>query len=132
MLLLPGWLLRHRIRVFLYRIRFPGQPMFTVEAAEQFIGKRIIVGITHVDHTNQPVSQEQYQGRIVRASQREGIVIQTPSGEERRLPPDLRAMFGARRGQYSLRSTGQVVANPDLQTSWTHTLPPGTSNVSEQ
>jgi len=128
---LPGWLLRHQVSVFLHRIRFPGRPMFTIEAAEPFIGKRIIVGITHVDHLHRPVRQEQYHGRIVRVSEREGIVIQTPSGEEKHLPPDLRAMFAARPGEYTLPSTGQVVAGPDLQTSWTYTLSPVTSSVPE-
>ena len=99
--------------------------MFNVEHFKPFVGKRIIVGITHVDATYGRVSQEHYQGRIVRASEAEGIVVQTPSGEEKRLPPDLRAMFGVRPGKYTLHSTGQVVINPDLQTSWTYRLPPG-------
>jgi hypothetical protein len=98
--------------------------MFSDEATWQFIGKRIIVGVTHEDHMHRLVGREQYHGRIVRASTSEGIVIQTPSGEERRLPPDLRAMFGARPGEYTLHSSGEVVVNPDLQTSWTHTASP--------
>src|SRR3989442_5267351 len=119
-----GWLLRHQIRVFLHRIRFPGRPMFSRKAAENLIGRRIIVGITHEDYVHRPVGQDQYHGRIIRANLQEGIVIQTPSGEEIRLPADLRSVVGARRGEYRFRSTGETVADPDLQTSWTQTLAP--------
>jgi len=119
-----AWLLRHQVRVFLHRIRFPGQPMFSQRAAEDLIGKRIIVGITHEDHEHNLIDKEQYHGRIVRANPQEGIVIQTPSGQERRLPPDLRPLFAARPGEYRFRATGEVVADPDLQTTWTHTSPP--------
>jgi hypothetical protein len=55
-----AWLLRHRCRVFLHRIRFPGQAMFSSAAADDLIGKRIIVGITYEDHAHRPVRQEQY------------------------------------------------------------------------
>ena len=129
MLGIRSWLIRHRVRVFLHRVRFPGRPMFSRNAAEELIGRRIIVGITHEDHAHHPLGQEQYHGRIVRANLEEGTVIQTPSGEERRLPPDLRSVVGARRGEYRFRSTGETIADPDLQTSWTHTLPP--PNTSE-
>jgi hypothetical protein len=119
-----AWLLRHRCRVFLHRIRFPGQPMFSSAAADDLIGKRIIVGITYEDHAHRPVRQEQYHGRISRLSLQEGIVIQMPSGTEKTLPPDLRAILGARPGAYQFRSTGEVVADAELRTSWTHVLPP--------
>jgi len=98
--------------------------MFSPTAAEDLIGRRIIVGITHVDHTQRPLRQEQYHGRIIRANLQEGIVIQTPSGAERTLPPDLRSVSGARPGEYTFRSTGEIIADPELQASWTHTLPP--------
>jgi hypothetical protein len=117
------WLIRHRFRVLVHRIRFPGRPMFSTNAAQDLIGRRTIVGITHTDYGDRPIEQEQYHGRIIRANQAEGVVILTPSGLEKTLPPDLRAFFGARRGEYRFRSTGEVIAEPDLQTSWTLTPP---------
>jgi hypothetical protein len=80
--------------------------------------------ITEETHAGRVVRQDQYEGRIVRANRSEGVVIQRPSGEELKLPPDLRAFFGTRAGQYRFRSSGHVVADPDLQTAWTRTLPP--------
>ena len=118
------WLLRHRLRVVLHRIRYPGQPVFSERSVRNLVGRRIIVGITHEDHVHRPLGQEQFAGRIVRANLQEGIVIQTASGGEKTLPPDVRALFGARRGQYTFRSTGETVNDPDLQTSWTRTAPP--------
>lgn len=119
-----AWLLRHRCRVFLHRTRFPGQPMFSSAAAKDLIGKRIIVGITYKDHSHRPVRLEQYQGRITRLNLHEGIVIQTATGAEKTLPPDLGSIRGARHGEYRFRSTGEVVADPDLQTSLTCVVPP--------
>ena len=116
---MPGWLFRHRVRVFVHRIRFPGRPMFSPAAAADLIGRRIIVGITYEDHNRQAVEQEHYHGRIVRASREEGIVIQTPGGDEKVLPPDLRSVFGAKPGAYKLSSTGETIADAELTTSWT-------------
>jgi hypothetical protein len=126
------WLIRHRLRVLVHRVRFPGQPMFSPDAAEDLIGRRIIVGITQQDHAHSPPAQDQYYGRIVRMNLEEGIVIQTPSGDERKLPPDLRSVVGAPRGEYRFRSTGETVADPDLQTSWTQTLPALNTSEAEQ
>src|SRR4051812_13602128 len=109
-----GWLFRHQVRVFVHRIRFPGQPMFSPGAAADLIGRRIIVGITYEDRARRPIEQEQYHGRIVRATRDEGIVIQTPGGDERTLPPDLRSISAARRGEYRLRTTGEAVTDAEL------------------
>jgi hypothetical protein len=119
-----AWLLRHRVRVLVHRIRFPGRPMFSSGAARDLIGRRVIVGLTCLDHRQHLMEQRQYHGRIMRMSLDEGIVILTPSGDEETLPPDLRALFGAPPGAYRFRSTGEVVVGADLQTSWTHTEPP--------
>ena len=98
--------------------------MFSPAAATDVIGKTIIVGITYTRHTGDLIRLEQYTGRIVRCNANEGLVIQTPSGVEEKLPPDLRPLFGARRGEHRFRVTGEIVADPDLQTSWTSTAPP--------
>jgi hypothetical protein len=119
-----AWLLRHRCRVFLHRIRFPGQPMFSSAAAQDLVGKHIIVGITYEDQAHRPVRQEQYHGRITRLNLHEGFVIQTPSGAEKTLPPDLRSVLAARPGTYRFRATGEVVSDAELQASWTQPLAP--------
>ena len=120
---MQAWLLRHRFRVLVHRIRFPGQPMFNDAAAREVLGTTVIVGITYEDESGRLIRQEQFYGTIVRVNREEGIVIELASGVERTLPPDLRALFGARRGEYRFRSTGEVITNPDLRTTWTAGLP---------
>jgi hypothetical protein len=100
--------------------------MFSDAAAKDLIGKRVIVGITRLSHDGRLLRRDQYHGRIVRANTSEGIVLQAPSGEELKLPPDLRSFFAARRGEYRFKSSGEVVLDPDLQTTWTLTAPPPT------
>jgi len=117
-----AWLLRHHCRVFLHRIRFPGRPMFSRAAAEDLIGRSIIVGITYEDHAHRPVKEEQYHGTIIRLSLEEGIVIQTAAGTEKALPPDLRSVLGTRSGPYRLRSTGEVITDAELQSTWIQAL----------
>ena len=103
--------------------------MFSRAAAEDLIGQRILVGITYEDHTHRLLRQEQYHGRIIRLNLQEGIVIQTPSGGEKTLSADLRSVSGTRAEEYRLRSTGEIVADPELQTSRTITLPPTKEEV---
>jgi hypothetical protein len=92
--------------------------MFSSEAAADLLGRRMIVGITHEDDGRQIVSMEQFHGTIVRASADEGIIVSTPAGDERVLPPDLRSILGAKPGTYRLRSTGEVIADAELTSSW--------------
>jgi hypothetical protein len=122
-----SWLIRHRLRVLVHRIRYPGVPMFTEHAARELIGKRVIVGITHQTHDGRVLRRDQYQGRIVRATRVEGVVFQEPSGAEHSLPPDLRPYFGVRPGVHRFKSSGEIVDDPDLQTSWSYTLPPSSA-----
>ncbi len=112
------------VRVLVHRIRSPGQPMFSDSAANDLIGKTVIIGITHQDSVGRLVRRDQLHGRITRANRTEGVVVQTAAGGELKTPPDLRAFSGARPGEYRSRGTGEVIANPDLITSWTHTLHP--------
>ena len=96
--------------------------MFSRSAAADLIGKSIIVGITYETPAHRPVRQEHYHGTITRLSLEEGIVVRTPSGTEKTLPPDLRSVLGTKPGAYRLRSTGEVVTNAELQTSWTQEM----------
>lgn len=101
--------------------------MFTDAAARQLIGKRVIVGITNRGEDGELLEHEQYDCHILRASAAEGIVLQTHAGDLLTLPPDLRPYFGARPGEYRFKSTDHVAVDPDLQTTWTRTLPPSRS-----
>ena len=98
---------------------------FNEIAAQQIIGKCVVVGVTYTDDADRPVDQTQFDGRVVRANAQEGLVLVRPSGEEVRLPPFLKALQKASPGEYRLRSTGEVVVNPDYTCTWSVRKPEG-------
>jgi len=92
---------------------------FDDKLAASFVGKHLLIGITYVDPSEQPVEQKQLHGRIVRTNPGEGVVVALHgSGDEFKLPPDLASFQVAPPGTHRLRSTGQVVVNPNLTCTW--------------
>jgi hypothetical protein len=97
---------------------------FDEELAASFVGKHLLIGLTYLDHLGEVVEQKQLHGEITRITPHEGVIISlAPSGDEFRLPPDLRSLQVAPPGEYRLRSTGEVVVNLDLLTQWTINKP---------
>lgn len=89
------------------------------------IGTHLLVGITHMTHSDEVLEQEQFHGTIVRVNRRDGLVVQLHgSEEERSLPPDLSRLEPASAGTYTLRSTGEEVVDPDYTSSWLLYPPP--------
>ena len=99
------------------------QPQFDDRAASMVIGKHVLVGVTYLSPADEVFGHEQFHGTIVRASN-DGIVVQLAGSEEERwLPPDLSRLESAAPGEYRLRSTGEVVVDPDFLSTW-HVYPP--------
>jgi hypothetical protein len=96
---------------------------FDRHKAPELLGAHVLVGITRVDHAGKVIEQRQFHGHVVRASAHEGVVIVNSAGEELNLPPDSRAFEVAEPGEYRLRSTGEVVVDPDYLTTWTMAPP---------
>jgi len=96
------------------------EPYFDSEEAEFIIGKHLLVGITHRNHADEVTGVEQFHGEIIRANEKEGIVVRlNGSTEERWVPPDLSRLEEAAPGNYRLKATGEVVVDPDLLATWT-------------
>ncbi len=88
--------------------------------AESLLGKTVLVGLTFVNEQDEALEQTQYHGFIESADERDGFAVRrADTGEVEWLPPDLRAFETAARGEYRLRSTGEVVVDPDLLSTWT-------------
>src|SRR5258707_1072538 len=87
------------------------------------VGRTIIIGITTLEHDGSLLEQAQKHGVIERIDA-QGIAIRLSDGELFMLPPDVGALRPAPPGEYRFRSTGEVVTNPDLMTTWTITRPP--------
>lgn len=86
------------------------EPGRIVGDGTSYVGKRLLVGLTYVDVNEEVIGQEQFQGRIIEAREGEVIVERADTGERVSLPPILQE---AKPGEYRLRSTGEVVIDPD-------------------
>ena len=79
-------------------------------------GKLLLVGLTFTDRACTSEQQEQFWGRVVAVDQRAGTQLLLKgerASETFLLPPDMRSIEPASPGEYRLRSTGEVVVDPD-------------------
>ena len=81
------------------------------------IGKTILIGLTYYTANDEFIEQKQYWGRVVESNENR-ILVKLNDGEIFGLPPDLSSMQVAAPGEYRLRSTGEIVVNPDYLTTW--------------
>jgi hypothetical protein len=87
--------------------------------ANNLLGKVLLIGITLLDDEERLIEQFQVFGKIIRCST-DGVVIQkNGTDQEFSIPPDFESITPAQPGEYKLRSTGEVVTDPDYITSWT-------------
>lgn len=96
------------------------RPIRDEQHADRLIGATVLIGLTRV-HPDGAQSQEQMFGVIRSANSRDGFEILlsgTRAGETYWLPPDPLKLVAAPSGEYRLRSTGEVVTDPDFTTSW--------------
>ncbi len=91
---------------------------------DDLIGKVLLVGITYYTHDNEYIEKKQLYGTVTEANEN-GIRVRQKDGTDFTLPPDLGSTKRARQGEYKLRSTGEVVVNPDFLATWTVNLPKG-------
>lgn len=86
--------------------------------AKTLPGQVVLVGLAYFDvGAEEPFEQQQLFGRVVHADERKGILLSLEgqrAGEQFNLPPDTRSFREAEPGEYRLRTTGEVVVNPDF------------------
>lgn len=102
------------------------EPEWDNERAKWLVGKHALVGVTHLATDGKTVvNKEQFHGMIMTATEGFGIEVVCLSGANEgqtlTLPPVTAAYQNAKPGNYRLKSTGEVVANPDVTVSWTVT-----------
>jgi len=88
------------------------------------INKRVLIGLTYIDHTDKCLEQKKMHGKIISVDKTNGIEIAlegSRDGEIYMLPPDLRSFHEAAPGEYREHSTGEIIVNPDFTTTWTIT-----------
>lgn len=104
-------------------MRRDGRASFDHELAAELIGKHVLIGLTYELADGDVESQHQLHGLVVRCDESTIAIEPWGGGELFTLPPDLRSFQRAPAGEYRLRSTGEVVVDPDYLASWTVTRP---------
>jgi hypothetical protein len=98
------------------------RPVWDQQLADNLIGKLVLIGLTEVGPDDTVARQTQCFGRVTSARSDHSIVLVLEgqrSGDTYSLPPDLRSFNPAEPGEYKLRSTGEVVVDPDFLCTWT-------------
>ena len=90
---------------------------FDPRRARWLLGKRVIVGLTYVASDGSTERQSQFCGVVVGADA-SVISLERAEGTRFTLPPATGAFRYARRGEYRLRATGEVIVDPDATASW--------------
>lgn len=94
--------------------------------ATELLDRIVLAGLTFVDQQDEVVEQEQFWGKIVCADRDRGIQIElrgVRTGSDYWLLPDTGSFNRADAGEYKLRTTGELVVNPDFISTWTITRP---------
>ena len=89
-------------------------------AAEIYLGKYILIGVTYVDAAGQVEDSVQMHGVVESASQ-SGIKVSLKGerdGQSWIMPADLSAISPAQPGRYQLPETGEIIENPDFICTW--------------
>jgi hypothetical protein len=97
-----------------------GPPPFWEEKARRLLGAHVLIGKTYVGADDVVEEEIQFHGVLESADQQQGLAIRRHDSDEIEwLPPDLRPFRKAPPGEYRLRSTGEVVVDPDYTATWT-------------
>lgn len=89
--------------------------------AWDLIGKVLLVGISYFAADGLFTEQKQFYGKVTSAGRDQGIVLAlegSPLGEQFALTIDTRSVSYAAVGEYRLRSTDEVVINPDFTATY--------------
>jgi hypothetical protein len=98
-----------------------GRPELNADRALSMVGKTVLIGITEKS-PEFGVRQSQVVG-MIQTIDDNGIRLQLQDGTDYVLPPDVRSFEDAWPGEYRLRSTGEVIVNPDFTTNWVSERP---------
>jgi hypothetical protein len=94
-------------------------PQLDEAKAKEYVGKTVLIGITDLDRDGKPTKQRQFFGTITEISVKNGMTVTSKnSSTHLALPPDLSTLRPAKPGVYRLRTTGEVVTDPDFLTTW--------------
>ena len=79
--------------------------------------KTMLIGLSYYTGEGELLERKQCWGTEIEANEKR-ILVRLNDGEILGLPPDLSSTRIAPPGEYRLRSTGEIVVNPDYLTTW--------------
>lgn len=88
---------------------------------DSYLNKTVLIGVTHlrsVQGKDDVIQQEQQFGTISAWNRNVGIEVTLNSGEILNLPPDASLLQPSDFSEFHLRSTGEIIHNPDYVTIW--------------
>ncbi len=95
-------------------------PPFDQQVADSFVGKKLLIEVTILDHEGNFLELRQSYGKITGASERMGFELEQLAGTEYLISlPDWRKFKPAGSGEYKIRSTGEVLTGVDLVYAFT-------------
>lgn len=102
----------------LFKGKSDGRPAFDNKLAAKLPGKHVLIGKTFQQADGTIVRRTQAHGVVTQATEKGIVVRLNGSNEIEWLPPDLRGWRPAKPGSYRLKSTDEVVKNPDYISDW--------------
>jgi hypothetical protein len=100
----------------LARIAEDGRPLLNEERARTLAGKTVLLGVT--EKTRLGRSRQFQLFGTVETVRPDFLRLRLRNGAAYDLPPDIRTFENALPGEYRLRSTREVIVNPDFTASW--------------
>ncbi len=91
----------------------------TMRNESDLIGKHLLIAITFLDEEGEAVEQIQVHGVIDRIVDDMLDIIRADTGAKFTIPFAPHTIEPASAGEYRLRSTGEVVVDPDYISTWT-------------
>lgn len=84
---------------------------------DDLLGRTLLVGITVLDASGEIMERAEVFGVVVCVDP--AVVLRRRDEDDLELPPEPEAYEPAAPGEYRLRSTGEVVVDPDYLAVWT-------------
>jgi hypothetical protein len=101
-----------------FQVGHDGRPELNKDRAGAMLGKTVLVGITQEARSRRkPPEKSQIVGTIENIDST-AIRLRLSDGSTYNLPPDIRPFENALPGEYRLRSTREVITNPDFTCTW--------------
>lgn len=86
---------------------------------KNLIDKILLIGITILNSSDELIAQIQVFGPIIEVNSNGIIILRNQTQSKFSIPADFENISLANPGEYKLRSTGEIVIDPDFISSWT-------------